>query len=566
MKVRKSGFFGEYRNIYANEFKGYNGLALLRDLLAGMTVAAVSLPLALAFGAASVGPDHTSVGILAGLITAVIAGIITAVFEGGSFQISGPTGTMTAVLWGVVGSRYGLGGMFLATMIAGLILLAAGFLKLGKLIQFIPRPVITGFTSGISLMIAIGQLGSFFGVALEGESIVDNVVFFFANSLPQINIAALLCSLAVVAIMVFYPKKLARYVPGSLVALVIMTSAAAIFSLNINKIGSIPSTLVNTVSLDLRTVDTGMISYVSGAAFTIAVLVMLESLLCGTSASAMRKGKFDANTELIAQGVTNTVIPFLGGLPSTAALARTSVAIKSGGVTRLTSIFQSLIIVMCMFFFTGLIGAVPYPVLAGILVVTAWRMNNWEDIRYFFRYRMWDAVAMYAVTMIATVVFSLTAAILIGVALSLIFLVNKLSKIKIECVPFTGGRDSQTHDTLLVYCTGALFFANAKELTEQVSSLEAEYSKIVFVFRGIVYLDVAAISELNDIIFKLHTDDKKVVFTGVSESVMKLMVRSGTYEKIGRDNFYTSLDKALFDIAYSCPAPINCADPAEKTV
>jgi SulP family sulfate permease len=231
MSDKKRSFFKHYKKIYVNEFKGYNGFRLIKDMLAGMTVAAVSLPLALAFGASSVTPEYTAVGVLAGLITAVVAGLVTGALGGGSFQISGPTGTMSAVLVGLVAGRYGLQGMFLACFLAGVIRLVAGLLHLGKLIQFIPYPVVTGFTSGIAVIIAVGQLGNFFGAAFIGETLIQKVAYFFGTQLQNINPAALICALGVVLFMIFYPKKFSKYVPGSLAALIVMTAVAVIFSL-----------------------------------------------------------------------------------------------------------------------------------------------------------------------------------------------------------------------------------------------------------------------------------------------------------------------------------------------
>ncbi len=545
MDGKKRNFFKHYKKIYVNEFKGYNSLKLIKDILAGMTVAAVALPLALAFGAASVGPEYTAVGILAGMITAIVAGIITGALGGGSFQISGPTGAMTVILGGIVGGKYGLQGMFLATFIAGAILLIAGLLRLGKLIQFIPHPVITGFTSGIAVVIAIGQLGNFFGVSLSGETTGEKVAYFFETQLQNINYTALICSAAVVLLMILYPKKLSRYFPGSLASLIVMTAVVAIFSLDVKTIGSIPSTLINTIKLDFGSINLDMIKGVLKASFTIAILGMLESLLCGTCAAGMKKEKFDSNVELIAQGLGNMVVPFLGGVPSTAAIARTSVGIKSGGQTRMTSVFQSLFLIVCIFLLSGVMSAVPYPALAGILAVTAWRMNDWEEIRYFFSKKMWDAVIMFSVTMVATVLLDLTYAILIGVAVSLVFMVNRLSRIKIENVPVEPEQDVPGKKSVIVYSTGALFFANAKELSKIVYNLDKEYNRYIIALRGVVYLDVTAVSELTEMVKRLREEGKTVVFTGVSDQIMTLFEKSGFTVYVGKDNFYYSIDKVL---------------------
>lgn len=544
MARKKRAFFKHYKQIFANEFRGYNAGKLAKDVMAGLTVAAVALPLALAFGAASVGPENAGIGVAAGLITAVVTGIVTGMLGGGSFQISGPTGAMTVILGGIVAGQYGLQGMLLASLMAGVILFVAGLLRFGKIVQFIPKPVVVGFTSGIAIVIALGQLGNFFGVALEGESTIAKLIYFFAHALPQIHLPTLLCSLAVVLLMVVYPKKLAQYVPGSLVAIIIITIAVKVFSIDIRLIGAIPSSLINEVRLDLSQVTMPMLTSLIGTAFTIAALGMIESLLCGTSAAAMKKEKFDSNVELVAQGLGNMVVPFFGGVPSTAAMARTSVAIKSGGQTRLTSLFQSLFLIACIFLLSGVIGIVPYAALAGVLVVTAWRMNEWKTIRYYFKKKLWDAVAMFLITMIATVLLDLTYAIIIGVIVSMIMLVGKLSAIQLE-LSRADDVNEQADGSMLLYCTGALFFANEKEINKKLESIDMPYEKLAIVMRGIVYLDISAVFELTEVVQELQKAGKKVCFTGVRQEIMDTFVKCGFDEIVGKDNFYPTVDAFL---------------------
>ncbi len=547
-KTEKRPFFKHYKKIFVNEFSGYNGSKLIKDILAGLTVAAVALPLALAFGAASVGGEFTAIGICAGLITAIAAGIVTGLLGGGSFQISGPTGAMTVVLGAIVSGKYGLQGMFMACLIAGIIMLVAGLLKFGKLIQFIPRPVVTGFTSGIAIVIALGQLGNFFGVELKGDTTIDKVINFFANSLDDISIPTVICSLAVVGVMIFYPKRLAKFVPGSLVAIILITIVTVIAKLEVKQIGEIPATLINSVTLDPKNISIDMISSVFGSAITIAALGMIESLLCGTCAANMKKEKFDSNVELIAQGLGNMVVPFLGGVPSTAAIARTSVAVKAGGQTRLTSLFQSIFLIVCMFALSGVIGVVPYSALAGVLVMTAWNMNEWETIKYYFKNKLWDAVVMFTITMVVTVFMDLTYAIIIGVVLSLILMVNKLSKINVD-VSYVDHNSIDHHKSAIVYCTGALFFANAKEIEKKFAVLKDGSDRIVIVLRGIVYLDVSAVSQLAELIKDTEADGKrKVYFTGVRPEIMRTFERCKFTEEIGENSFYESIDKFLLEV------------------
>ena len=545
----KRPFFKHYAKIFKNEFRGYSVAKFMKDTMAGLTVAAVSLPLALAFGAAGMDTAHASVGIVAGLITAIFAGLIIAVLGGGSFQISGPTGTMSVVLVSIVAGQYGLQGVFLTCFLAGLILFLAGLLRLGKLIQFIPRPVVTGFTSGIAVIIALGQIGNFFGVPIEGVSVVDKVAFFFTEQLDGINGIAVLCALLVMAIILFFPKKWGRYVPGSLVALVLLSLVVALTGLDVKTIGHIPSSLINEAHLEPAQITPDMIPALLGPAATIAALAMIESLLCGVCASKMKNEPFDSNVELVAQGVGNMAIAFFGGLPATAALARTSMAIKGGGQTRVTAVMQSLFLVLCMLVLPGVIGAVPYAALAGVLVVTAWRMNDWAVITSYFKKKMWDAVTLYLVTMVATVFLDLTYAILIGVVLSLVIMVVN-TKIDIECSPVANhclGLEGDGCDTVVVYTSGSLFFANAGELEKTVKDEADSYENFIFVMRGMTYLDVSSVDTLFDVVYMLSDKGKSVSFTGVRDAVYTRMQKSGFVELVGEDRFYPSLDKLLLE-------------------
>lgn len=538
MARNKRPFFAHYAKIFKNEFKGYNTKFFINDLTAGITVGAVALPLALAFGAASVDTEHLAVGIAGGLITAIIAGIVSGLLGGGSFQISGPTGAMAVILGTIVSGQYGLQGMFMATFMSGIILLLAGLFRLGRFVQFIPKPVVTGFTSGIALVIAIGQLGNAFGVNASGTETVGKVMTFISNirdtHLLTLGVAAL-----VVLIMAFYPKKFSKYVPSSLVAIIIATAVVKIAGLDVKTIGSIPSSIINSEVLDIGAVDVSMISSVSQYAVTIALLGMIESLLCGTAAAAMKKEKFDSNVELIAQGIANMAVPFAGGVPSTAAIARTSVAIKSGCRTRLTSVFQSVFLILCMFVLSPLIGMVPYSALAGVLFVTAYKMNDFKTIKSYFKHGLKDAVALCFVTMVATVIFDLTYAIVIGVALSMIITISKLADIRVNVEEETliGNKDAA-----IVYSVGAYFFANGKQLKKAIEKCEKQYDTYILSFRGVVFVDVSAQTEFLDAIEYIKSLGAQFCFVGLNPEVSSALEKIGFQETVGREHFYPNLE------------------------
>ena len=536
---KKRPFFGHYKKIFVNEFRGYNAKKFVGDIAAGITVGAVALPLALAFGAASVDAEHAAIGIAGGLITAIIAGIISGLLGGGSFQISGPTGAMAVVLGTIVSGKYGLTGMFLATFISGLILLLCGLLRFGRLVQFIPKPVVTGFTSGIACVIAIGQLGNAFGVTVKGETTIDKIVCF-AKNIGNTDIVALGLTLAVVVIMFLFPAKLSKYVPASLVSIIIITLAATLLKLDVHTIGKIPRSLINSEVLKIADVNADMLKSVSGYAITIALLGMIESLLCGTCAAAMKKEKFDSNVELIAQGLANMTVPFFGGVPSTAAIARTSVAIKSGGNTRMTSVFQSVFLILCMFILAPVIGLVPYPALAGVLIVTAIKMNDYKTIKFYFKNKLYEPLILFFVTMAATIVLDLTYAILIGVGLSMIIMIKNLASINVSVEEETL---IQNKDCAVVYSVGAYFFANGRELLKAIEKAERSFDTYILSFRGVVFIDLSAEQDILEAVEYLKSRGADYCFVGINDTVRARLDRVGFPEKVGEDHIFANLEE-----------------------
>ena len=526
----------DYKSMLKSEFKGYNFYKLFKDVLAGLAVAAVSLPLALAFGVAS-GADAS-----AGLITAIVAGIVTGLLSGGSYQISGPTGTMTAVLI-TVAATYQMQGIFVACLLAGVIRLLAGIFKIGKIIQFIPRPVVVGFTSGIAFIIALGQLDNFFGTTSNGINVFEKITSYNTLGFSP-NWQAVLCAVSVIIIMIAYPKKWNTKVPGSLISIIIVGLVSVVFNFDIARIGEIPRTLIHATRIDFSDISFDMIIKLMPSAFIVAALGMVETLLCGVSASNMKKEPFLANQELIGQGLGNIVMPFFGGVPSTAAIARTSVAIKSGGMTRLTSVFQSLWLILCMFLLAPIMAQLPLAALAGVLMMTAWRMNDWHSIKYYFKNKMWGAIAKFSITFAATLVFDLTVSIAIGIVFSLVLLVKRISKIEIEVSEVNNTIDGKKEKTVLIYITGALFFANSQTLINKINQLNKNYDKLILAMAGVVYMDISAGQLLLEFLKEEHSPDKRICFSNVARQ-KKVLKTTGIYDFLGEENFYQSVDKAL---------------------
>lgn len=544
--------FNNFKNDLINEFKGYNLNSLKKDLLCGITVTAVALPLALAFGV-SCGASAA-----AGLITAIIAGIFIGALSGGSFQISGPTGAMSAILI-LLAQKYGLTGIWIAGGLAGILLIIAGIFKLGKIVSYIPSPVVTGFTSGIALIIAIGQLNNFFGVSTKGsESSFFKLIYFFQGPLNP-NWYAVGLGLLIVGIMIFWPKKWGAVIPASLVSLIVALLINVTFKLPVDVIGEIPQKLFLDDRLTLSAIDVDTVTSLLMPAISIAILGMIESLLCGEVGKKMKGDSFDANRELIAQGVGNLIIPFFGGVPATAAIARTSVAIKSGGNTRLVSIFHALFLLISMFLLSPIMSQIPLSALAGVLIVTAWRMNEWENIKYIFSKRFNGAISKFLITMFATVIFDLTQAIVIGVIFSCALFIVKISNMQITIDKIHKNRlpsldtvaiDSKIslsfNDISIAYITGPIFFATIDKFLTELSSVSQSNSKVLILsMRGVPLIDTSGVQALIDLTENLKLSGCKIMLCGLQPDVGNVISKGELDKIIGEDMIFWSAEEAI---------------------
>lgn len=528
------------------EFKNYSGADLIKDLMAGLTVAAVALPLALAFGVSS------GATAAAGLVTAIIAGLVIGAFSGGFYQISGPTGAMAAILMSVI-AGYGLQGVFAATLIAGVLLVLCGIFHIGRLTSFIPAPVITGFTSGIAVIIAMGQIDNFFGVASEGSSAVQKLFSYGRLGFP-VNLQAVLLGMFVVLFMVFFPKKWNAVVPASFLSIIIATVISVVMKLDVETVGAIPKTLFLEDRLDIAALNLQDIKGLFGPAVSIAMLGMIESLLCGASAGKMANVRLNSDQELVAQGIGNIILPFFGGIPATAAIARTSVALKSGARTRLTGIFHALGLLVFMFILGPVMAKIPLSALAGVLMVTAFRMNDWKEIRYIFSHHFKGAAAKYLITMAATILFDLTTAILLGVVTGLVLLVSRLSHIEINYEKVDMSRINNADERLnkkyenaaVAYLTGTIIFANTQNIEEILVKMQ-EFDTVLLSMRGVSYMDISGAITFMQVLAELQKQGKKIFLCGVPNSTMMMLKRSGIYDMIGENSFYWSVERALLD-------------------
>lgn len=531
--------------IWRDEFRGYNGQIFRRDLLAGITVAAVALPLALAFGVAS------GATAAAGLVTAILAGFIIGGLGGAGYQISGPTGAMSAVLI-VLASRYGIEGVWTAGVIAGGLILLMGVFNLGQIVNFIPSAVIAGFTSGIAVIIFIGQIDNLLGVRTEAaeNALVKLTHYFRFDYTP--NITAVGLSALVILLMIFWPKRLNARFPGSLLGLIVATAAALLLHLDVPVIGAVPQTIL----LDQRLLPTHIpwqhIGDLIMPALSIAALGSIESLLCGTVAGRMTGTKMVSGQELIAQGLGNIIIPFFGGVPATAAIARTSVAIKSGGKTRVMSLVHSAALLLAALVLAPVIAHVPLAALAGVLAVTAWRMNEWGEIREIFRRRFKSAMFAFVSTLIATVALDLTQAIILGIGLSAMVFVFQISRIKVTLAPVSvekmraDGYEMQydANRIMVVYIMGPLFFGTASTFNAALENLNGNQD-IILSLRTVPLLDTTGISAIENLIERLEKEGRRVYLSGLTDPVRSYLERAGVIQHLGEDRVFWSAYEAI---------------------
>lgn len=534
----------DYVSDLREEFSGYNGNKLSKDLMSGITVAAVALPLALAFGVSS------GATAAAGLVTAIIGGVIISIFSGASFQISGPTGAMTAILV-TLASKYGMQGILTACFIAGIILVIAGILRLGRVIYYIPSSVITGFTSGIALIIALGQLDNFFGVTSSGDLAITKVLSYFTNGFDP-NWEAVAIGAAVMLIMIVWPKKLNDKIPSSLAALVIVLIVCHFLNPDVETVGQIPKSLFLDDRLSLKGMNMAQFWDLFVPALSIAALGMIESLLCGASAGKMKKEELNADRELVAQGIGNMIIPLFGGIPATAAIARTSVAIKSGCQTRITGIFHAVILLLSMFVLSPVMSEVPLSALAGILIITAWRMNDWKNIHFIFDHKFKSGMLKFFITMIATVVLDLTQAIIIGVAFSSFLIIVKLTDIDISVSEIDKDRLEEvgvhlpriSNKVRIAYLTGTIFFAVVDKLVKQLRKQDSAEA-LILSMRGVPMIDLSGIEAMIDLVRELEANGTEVYLTSVQPKVLEEMRRGGLIDLIGEEYVFQSAEQAI---------------------
>jgi len=525
--------------------KGISKKQLLTDSFSGIVVGIVALPLAIAFSVASgVSPEK-------GIITAIIAGFLISFLGGSRVQIGGPTGAFIVIVYGIV-EKYGLNGLFISTVIAGIILIIFGLLKLGTLLKYFPHPLIVGFTSGIALVIFSTQIKDAFGMEISKlpSGFIEKWQVYFSN-LNKINFYAF----AVTAITIFitvYSPKLLKKIPGSFIAIIFVTIMVQITGIHVTTIETFFSDIPASFSFNLPQIDFNNLSVYIAPAVTIALLGGIESLLSAVVADGMISGNHRSNTELIAQGIANIVTPFFGGIPATGAIARTATNVKNGGRTPVAGIIHALTLLLIMLFFGKWAKLIPMSCLAGILIVVAYNMSEWRTFRSILKGSSFDIIVLIT-TFLLTVLVDLTVAIEVGVVLSSLLFMKRMSNIggvlTTEVDSDLLDDYSQIPKGISIYeISGPLFFASAKQYTEVIKELGIKSKVMIIRMRHVPFVDATGAHNLREVIKTLKTYGVTIILSGVSKSVFDELEKFSLVALIHESHIFDSFDKAL---AYS---------------
>ena len=560
----------EFKPKLLTSLKNYSKENFMADLMAGIIVGIVALPLAIAFGIASgVSPEK-------GIITAIVAGFIISLLGGSKVQIGGPTGAFIVIIYGII-QEYGVGGLTIATLIAGILLILLGVFKLGAVIKFIPYPIIVGFTSGIAVTIFTTQIGDVLGLTetvldANGQEIlvplktpgdfIGKWLAYFKH-MHTVNWWNAIVSIASVLIIALTPR-FSKKIPGSLVAIVVMTIVVYLMKMYggitcIDTIGDrfiIQSELPDAVVPEL---NWDAIRNLFPVAITIAVLGAIESLLSAAVADGVIGDRHDSNTELIAQGIANVVAPIFGGIPATGAIARTMTNINNGGRTPIAGIIHAGVLLLILLFLMPLAQYIPMACLAGVLVIVSYNMSGWRTFRALMKNPKSD-VSVLLITFFLTVIFDLTIAIEVGLVIACVLFMRRvmetteISVIKDEIDP-NNESDLEVHEEHLmvpngveVYeINGPYFFGIATKFEELMSQLEdTDRPKVRIVrMRKVPFIDSTGIHNLATLCEMSQKENIQIVLSGVNEKVNNVLKKSGFYTLLGEENICPNINIAL---------------------
>lgn len=552
---RKIRLAPEFKPKLWDSIKTYTKEKFFGDLMSGIIVGIVALPLAIAFGIASgVSPEK-------GIITAIIGGFVVSFLGGSSVQIGGPTGAFIVIVYGII-QNFGIEGLTVATLLAGIFLVLMGVLRLGTVIKFIPYPIIVGFTSGIALTIFTTQVKDLFGMTIDkmpGDFVSKWVVY--AQHLGSVSWISLLVGLLSIALIVLTPR-VSKKIPGSLVAIVVMTVAAYFLReyCGITGLETIGDRFeINTalpaparISLNLDTVHLLLPS-----AFTIAMLGAIESLLSATVADGVTGDRHRSNTELIAQGAANIIVPVFGGIPVTGAIARTMTNINNGGSTPVAGLIHAAVLLLILLFLGPLTRHIPMACLAGVLVVVSYNMSEWRTFRSLLKNPAHDVMVLL-VTFFLTVIFDLTIAIEIGLLLAMVLFMRRMMEttqvsVSTDRLDLSADSEIRHDDEVLkipsgveVYeIDGPFFFGVANKFDECMKQLSTKPRIRIIRMRKVPFIDSTGLHNLESLCRLSQREHIHIILSGVNDQVRAMIMKSRIDERIGRENICGDIHEAL---------------------
>ena len=522
--------------------KGISKKQFTADILSGIVVGIIALPLAIAFAVASgVSPEK-------GIITAIIAGFIISFLGGSRVQIGGPTGAFIVIVFGIV-AKYGINGLLISTILSGILLILFGVLGLGSLLKYFPYPLVVGFTSGIAVVIFSTQIRDALGLEIDKvpSDFIEKWQVYFSH-LNHINWYALAIAIITILIVVF-STKLTKKIPGSFIAIIAITAVVQYFKIPVTTIESFFGEIPNKIHFAVPTFDFHNLSKYLAPALIIALLGSIESLLSAVVSDGMIGGNHRSNTELIGQGIANIVTPFFGGIPATGAIARTATNVKNGGRTPISGMVHAITLLLIMLLLGKWAKLIPMAALAGILIVVAYNMSEWRQFKAILRGSKFD-ITILLVVFLLTVFVDLTVAIEIGVVLSALLFMKRMSDSVIK-VPQEVDSDliadySDLPKGISVYeINGPLFFASAKHYTETLKATGFKSEIIIIRMRHVPFIDSTGLHNFKDVVKILKNSGTTIILSGVNDRVMEDLKTYGFIDIIGKDNIFKTFKGAV---------------------
>jgi len=545
----------EFKPKLYTALRNYSKETFLSDLMAGIIVGIVALPLAIAFGIASgVSPEK-------GIITAIIAGFLISLFGGSKVQIGGPTGAFIVIVYGII-QQYGETGLLVATIMAGILLILLGVFKLGTIIKYIPYPIVVGFTSGIAVTIFTTQIKDLFGLTMHivPADFVSKWIAYFQN-FSSVSLWPTIVGLLSILIIAYTPK-ISKKIPGSLIAIILMTVLAYILRTyaGITSIETIGDRFTIDASLPHAAVPNMSWEVMKGlfpAAMTIAILGAIESLLSATVADGVIGDKHDSNQELIAQGAANLITPLFGGIPATGAIARTMTNINNGGKTPIAGIIHAVILLLILVCLGPLTKHIPMACLAGVLVIVAYNMSEWRTFRALMKNPKSD-IAVLLITFFLTVIFDLTVAIEVGIVIACLLFMRRVAEttnisIITDEIDPSAGLDIAVNEEPLtipegveVYeINGPYFFGIANKFEEQMVQMDDHPKIRIIRMRKVPFIDSTGIHNLANLCRMSKKENIQIILSGVNENVNRVLEKSGFNDLLGKENICSHINIAL---------------------